>query len=286
MHRHGSFRAAAEAQHITPAAVSQQMRNLEESLGLELFDRSLRSPKLTVTGLSLVGEAQAVIMAYDDLANKLGNSGKISGELILGAVPTTLTGLVPLALSKLQKTQPDVRVRVVPGLTNQLLSEIDRGLIHAAIISEPQILPRYLKFTRIAEEELVLLTANTIEPAEPTVLLRSHPFIRFSREAVVGRLIDVWLRDNGIVVNDTMELDGLEAISSLVAAKIGISIVPRRCVRTSESLPLNLLSLGDDSPRRKLGLVSRMDSTRINAIKAAERALLDAVSVGTFSLDA
>ena len=58
-HRQGSFRAAAEAENLTPAAVSQQMRSLETSWRLALFERSLRSSKFTPTGLALVEEAEA-----------------------------------------------------------------------------------------------------------------------------------------------------------------------------------------------------------------------------------
>ena len=71
IHRHGSFRAAAEAEHLTHAAVSQQMHNLELSRNLTLFDRSLRSPKLTATGLVLVGEADIVVAAH--LVEKIQN---------------------------------------------------------------------------------------------------------------------------------------------------------------------------------------------------------------------
>lgn len=146
IHRHGSFRVAAESENLTPAAVSQQMRNLEASWNLELFERSHRSPKLTSTGLALVSEAEIVVSAYDNLADKIRSGDDVSGELILGAVPTTLTGLVPLALSQLKISHSNIRVRIVPGLSNQLLLQIDRGQIHAAVISRPEVLPRSLDF--------------------------------------------------------------------------------------------------------------------------------------------
>lgn len=284
IHRHGSFRAAAEAEHLTAAAVSQQMRNLESSWNLELFERSHRSPKLTSTGLALVGEAEIVVAAYDNLADKVSSGDEISGEIILGAVPTTLTGLVPLALSQLKTLHHGVRVRIVPGLSNQLLLQIDRGQIHAAIISKPEMLSRSLNFSKIAAEKLVLLAAESTENLTPLELLQSQPFIRFNRDAVVGRQIEAWLQNNEIVVNDAMELEGLEAISSMVAAELGISIVPKRCILESEHLPLRTISLGKGSPRRILGLVSRTDSPRVSVIKAVETALLKAVSIGEFTM--
>lgn len=283
IHRHGSFRAAAGAEYLTPAAVSQQMRNLELSWDLKLFERSHRSPKLTSTGLALVGEAEIVIAAYDNLADKVRSGDEISGELILGAVPTTLTGLVPLALSQLKIMHPDLRVRIFPGLSNQLLLQIDRGQIHAAIISKPEVLSRSLNFTKISTEKMVLLTASDTEGLTPTELLRSQPFIRFNRDAVVGRQIEAWLQSNDIIVNDAMELEGLEAISSMVAAGLGISIVPQRCILESDHLPLKRVSLGKDGPSRFLGLVSRVDSPRDSVIRAVETAFLKAVSIGEFT---
>lgn len=284
IHRHGSFRAAAEAENLTPSAVSLQMRTLEETWDLALFERSQRSPKLNETGLALVGEAEAVIAAYDSLADRVSPKDEISGELILGAVPTTLTGLVPLALSELKKRHPGIRVRIVPGLSNQLLSQIDRGQIHAAVISRPDLLSRSMRFARLAEEVLVLLVSQNTEDLSPAELLRSRPFIRFNRDAVVGRQIETWLQTNDIPVHDAMELEGLEAISSMVAAELGISIVPQRCIRQSDHLPLKTLAIGDDSPSRVLGLASREGSPRTSLVSAAEAALLEAVSIGEFTI--
>jgi len=286
IHRHGSFRAAAEAEHLTPSAVSLQMRHLEEAWDLTLFERSQRTPKLTETGLALVGEAEAVIAAYDTLADRVSPKDEISGDLILGAVPTTLTGLVPLALSELKNRHPGIRVRIVPGLSNHLLTQIDRGQVHAAVISRPDVLSKSMRFSKLAREDLVLLVSRNTEDLSPEELLRSHPFIRFNREAVVGKQIETWLQTNEISVKDAMELEGLEAISSMVAAELGISIVPQRCIRERERLPLKTLSLGDNGPSRVLGLVSRRDSPRASLVGATEAALSKAVSIGEFTMNA
>ena len=284
IHRHGSFRAAADAEHLTPAAVSQQMRHLEDAWNLQLFDRSQRTPRLTETGHSLVSEASVLLSNYDSLADKVSARDEMSGELTLGAVPTTLTGLVPLALSQLKIQYPGLRVRIVPGLSNQLMLQLERGQINAAIISRPEVLPTSLVFSKIATEKLVLLVAEGTEDQPLQVLLRDQPFIRFNRDAVVGRQIEAWLQQEGIVVNDAMELDGLEAISSMVAAKLGISIVPQRCVSEKSNLPLRTISLGEGGPNRVLGLVSRADEPRASLIKATEAAFLESVSIGQFAL--
>ncbi|WP_306447068.1 LysR family transcriptional regulator [Falsiruegeria mediterranea] len=276
VHRHGSFRAASEAEHLTPSAVSHQMRNLEVALGLELFDRTAKSPELTHTGLMFVGEAAAVVTAYDGLAERVRSNNELSGEITLGAVPTTLTGLVPIALSKLKSAHPNIHVRIVPGLTNHLLLQLDRGQIQAAIISRPDILPNTLEFSEIVSEKLVLLVSENTPDLPPKDLLGASPFIRFTRDAVVGRQIETWLQRKGIEVRDAMELESLEAISSMVAADLGVSIIPDSHLAAYDHLRLKRIPLEQNGPKRIVGLASMSTSPRTKMIDAVTTALLDA----------
>ena len=89
---HGSFSAAAAACHITHAAVSQQMQALESLWEITLFDRKNQRPELTPIGRAMASKAAGIIRDYDGiLASVIGEQG-FQGELVLGAVPTTLTG--------------------------------------------------------------------------------------------------------------------------------------------------------------------------------------------------
>jgi DNA-binding transcriptional LysR family regulator len=99
---------------------------------------------------------------------------------------------------------------------------------------------------------------------------------------VVGGQIDGWLREQAIPVNVTMELQGLEAISSMVLAGLGVSIVPARCVRGASPLPLRRLPLPEGAPVRQLTLAHRRDNPRLRVIEAIHAALLGAVGIGTF----
>lgn len=277
--RHGTFRLAAEMERLTPSAVSHQMKLLEETWDLQIFDRSMKTPKFTQSGLALVAEAEAVVAAYDNLPAKAKDKDDLSGELILGAVPTTLVGLVPRGLAKLKSFHPEIHVRIVPGLTNDLFLRLARGQIHAAVLSKPNVLPRSLVLSEIVSEELVLLAPDRIADRHPKELLRSEPFIRFTRNAVVGRQIETWLQQRGIEVQDAMELDGLDAISSMVAAGLGVSIVPKSSFSEHESLPLKHVRLEEDAPARTIGLVSAANSPRgamIEATRIALTAALDA----------
>ena len=280
---HGSFSAAAAACHVTHAAVSQQMKALETLWGVALFDRKGRRPELTPTGRALASKADEIIRAYDGiLASVIGDQG-FQGEFVLGAVPTTLTGLVPLALSLLRQRHADLRVTIYPGLSRQLMQQLDRGAIDAAIITRPDLLPQGLACLDIAAEPMQLLAPPQTDSDDPIELLRTRPFIRFDRNAIFGQMVEGWLQKHKITVRDSMELEGLEAISSMVMANLGVSIVPKRCVRNMNPLPVKRLALSGNPPARQLGLAYRDGTPKLSVIKAGETALLDAVAIGEFS---
>ena len=111
-----TFSAAAEVVHVTHAAVSQQMQALEADLGLEIFDRSKRTPELTPLGHQLVARARKLIADMDDLVPSVLADDGLSGVLELGALRTTLTGLTPRALAILKTKFPDVEKTEVPLL--------------------------------------------------------------------------------------------------------------------------------------------------------------------------
>ncbi len=277
---HKTFSAAAEAVFVTHAAVSQQMRALETELKVTLFDRSKRTPELTPLGRAVVAKAREVVRAYDAIVpSVLGDAG-LQGEIALGAVPTTLTGLVPLGMTLLRQRLPDLHVRLHPGLSLPVLTQIERGALDAAIVSRPDILPRDIVPLEIADEPLQLLASQDTVSDDPLELLRTQPFIRFNRDAVVGSLVEAWLQKNGLRITERMELQGLDAISSMVYANLGVSIVPKRCVQPSNPLPVRRLSLGPDGPVRRLCLVFRKDSPRRRLIEALAETLREAAAIG------
>lgn len=279
---HGAFGSAASAMFLTHAAVSQQMKSLEKQHGLSLFDRSKRTPVLTSTGRAFAKKAREIVTSYDNIAASVTQDQGLMGEISLGAVPTCMTGLAPLAISILKQRYPQLHIAVEPGLTRHLISEVQRGTLDAAIVTRPPALPAGLEFATVAEESLHLLAPPDAPSDDPVQLLTSEPFIRFNRDAVVGELIETWLQKRGIHVRDSMELESLEAISSMVLARLGVSLVPDRCVTPLVRLPVKRISLGAESPKRVLGLLWRRQTVRQHTTEEILSVLHDAVEIGCF----
>ncbi len=273
----GTFAAAAEAVFVSQAAVSMQMKSLEHDLGAALFDRKRRPPALNPLGLALVPRAREIVRAYDAMRQSVTDPHGLSGDLTIGAVPTTMTGLVPKAIGALRATYPMLHIRVVPDLSAGLVPQVDRGHLDAAVVSRPPYPLSQLDWTPIAAEPLIVLAAPGTRADDPRALLERSPFIRFNRQAWVGRLIEDWLQKNRIHVREVMELDTLEAISAMVFHGLGVSIVPRRCVPSPAPLPLLRIALDAPQHARVLGLVMRPDCPSRRQVEALAGALVSQV---------
>ena len=273
-----TFSAAADVVHVTHAAVSQQMQTLEGDLGIALFDRTARTPRLTPLGHQVVSKARQVIADYDNLVPSVLADGGLGGVVKLGALRTTLTGLTPQAMAVLKSRFPKVVLHIRPGLTGTLLADIDRGTIDAAIITKPHLMPVGIVFRELAEEQMQLIASPEETEDDPMTLLKTRPYIRFDRNAVLGALIENWIVSKRIRVSETMELDSPEAIASMVHANLGVSIAPRLTVAPQESVPVKHLALGPDAPTRILGLAYREDQIKTQVIDGVFEALTNVIA--------
>lgn len=272
-----TFSAAANVVHVTHAAVSQQMQALEADLGIGLFDRSTRTPELTPVAHKIVAKARRLIEEYDNLVHSALGDGGLAGTITLGALRTTLTGLTPKAMSTLTAKFPEMRLHIRPGLTAALFLDVERGSLDAAIVVKPNLVPSGLVFRELAKEPLQLIASVDETEHDPLKLLRTRPFIRYDRNAVVGTLIDNWISSKRIQVSETMELDSPEAIASMVHAGLGVSIVPDLAVKPIDTVPVKRISLGTGTPSRILGLVHRENQVKKRAIDAVFDALSHAI---------
>ncbi|TDT77031.1 LysR family transcriptional regulator [Litoreibacter halocynthiae] len=278
----GTFSAAGEAVFVTHAAVSQQMKALEEGWGITLFDRTRRTPELTPVGRAIVTRAREIVAAYDNLLpSVLGDDG-LRGNLSLGSVPTGLTSLIPFAITSIKARFPDLHIGVTPGQTKELLIDLERGVLDAAVITKPHVIPHNMRWAPISQEPMELLASVNVTSDDPFEILATQPYIRFTRKALLSDFIDNWLQEKNITVKDTMELENLEIISSMVHADLGVSIVPRRSVQPPNPLPLKHIPLGDDAPVRELGLMSLANTVKLRVLQEVEAELLNAVAVGRF----
>lgn len=244
------------------------MKRLEESLRASLFDRSSKTPQLNALARALVPKARELVHDYETLLDDLTGEAQFSGELILGAVPSTIRALVPLSIKALMQLYPQLHVRVVPGLTSDMQEQVERGAVDAAVISEAANQGSHMKWHPIADEELVLLASpDAGDLDDPLSLLACMPYIRHTRRAAVGLLAEQWLSDHDVAVRPSMELESIESLTSMVSHNLGVSIVPDMSVPDSIFQGLRKIPLPEPRQSRVLGVLSRTDGSKIQLVQ-------------------
>ncbi|WP_420402698.1 LysR family transcriptional regulator [Nisaea sp.] len=258
----GSFAAAADRLGLAQSAVSMQIRNFEEELGADLFDRSRRPPVLNDRGLALVPEAREVVTKYEDLKRIARRGGEIAGTLRLGVIQTASTGILPSALARLHRDHPELRVRIESGLSAGLLGRVAQGELDAAILTAPERLPPELRGYLIFEEPLCAIACGDFPGTTDVELLTRHPFIRFNRRTGVGRIIEHALRDRAVQVDEAMELDAIEPIIEMVTRGLGVAVVPAYALDRVVREKVRVLPFGDPVATRRVIVVERHVSPR------------------------
>jgi len=258
----GSFVEAADSVFITQAAVSMQMKSLEEALGMPLFDRTRRPPVLNAAGLALIPKAREITRSYQQIMDTSALTKKLAGHLMVGSVPTMLTGVLPAALVSLRRSLPQLHVTVSSGLSTALVTQVERGSIDAAVISQPPVDHPGLIWSAFDKEPLIVIAPMSSPDELPETLLQTHPFIRFDRSAWVGMMIETYLTEQGIFVKDIMELNSLEAVRTMVYHGLGVSVIPHRVIWYPDVLPVKRLSFTRRAPERVLGVIEREDNPK------------------------
>ncbi len=263
---HRSFQAAANVLGMSISNASLQIHSLEEHLGVKLFNRSTRPPKLTEVGVEFVRRSRELLSDWESLSNSVIHS-QTQGALKVGAVHTSVAGGVSVALGRLRKRDLGLFIQLHTALTPELIRQLQNQSIDCAIVTEPVNTVLDMRFISIAREELGVIAHQHASGGGFKEVLQNNPYLRFNRHATLAQLIDAELKRRDIHVNSTMEITTLDAIESLVKNCLGVSVVPiGKHVRT---LPRGIRTLSFTSPPlfRNLGLLVREDCPRMHLVE-------------------
>ncbi len=255
--REGTFAAAGARLGLTQAAISAQMRRLADEFGFALFDRAGRAAKLNARGAQILLRAQELIRLYENLgAASPGEAAPV--PVTIGAIATTQRGLLPDALAKFHRAHPAVRVRVVPGVSMDLLDQVDRGdLDFAVMIRPPFALQSDLRWAEMLREPFRLIVPRHVKGNDWAAILATQNFVRYDRNAFGGRQADRFLRAAHIVPKECVELDEIESLVELVAKGVGVALVPQTALHRHWPKGVRAIDLGPRTFHRETGIVHR-----------------------------
>ncbi|MES2977220.1 MAG: LysR substrate-binding domain-containing protein [Pseudomonadota bacterium] len=278
--QYGGFSAAGDHIGLTQSAVSSQIQRLENSIGFKLFDRTRRSAVLNDAGARVLERAQAILALYARLADDAPD-GQAAAALRIGAIASVQSTLLPRALARLRTTRPLLRLNIVPGVSLGLMDQLDSDDIEAAVMIRPPfgILPEMVWHT-LAREPFKLLVPAAMKGRNWRSMLRSQPFFRYDRTSFGGRLVTTFLRDNGLVVEEAIELDEISGLINLVAEGQGVALAPMAEAYLPLPARVRAVSLGESSFYREIGLLRKKRPSQPELIQALEQSIRETLPRG------
>jgi DNA-binding transcriptional LysR family regulator len=230
VYEEGSFTAAARREHATQSGLSMQIKDLEMTLGVRLFDRLPSGVMPTVIGRRLYEHATRVLRDLDHLADDIATlSGAITGDVHVGLMPTFTRAILAPALLSFSAAYPHVNVRVTEAYSGVLTQEVAKQALDFAIVP-PGHAGTTIRSCRLGTDREYLVTrADTDRPhLSPIELSRESKPIRLivpgPSNTRRGR-IDAYLETCGVQVEAILEMDAMMGTLDLVARSDWVTIL-------------------------------------------------------------
>ena len=273
-----SFRKAAERCHVAQPSLSAQLAQLEDALGVKLFERDRRRVLPTSAGQALLARARRILLEVDDLAEAATRAGDpLAGTLRIGVLPTVSPYLLPVIAPRLRARFERLTIAWVEDKTDVLLGSLDGGTLDAALLAlEADV--GDVEREVIAEDPFVLVAP------------RDHATVRKRSPAAAADLrgASVLLLDDGHCFRaqalafcsqaKARELEfratSLSTLVQMVAGGVGVTLLPALSLPTEIGrADLRVRRFGEPCPHRTIALVWRKRSPLAAALREIAAAI-------------
>ena len=262
-----SFSAAADKVHVTQPALSQQIKEMELTLGAKVVERLPRDIRLTRAGQVVLERARTILSLTRDLEAEIRLSRGLTGRLTLGVIPTIAPYLLPRALTRIKAAALDLDMRVREAQTADLLAQLAAGKLDAAIIALPYDTAGLMAEPLFTDHFLLAGSKGRIEALtaqnapRPTDLSPDTLLLLDEGHCLADQALDVCGLKR---TRQTVDLgaSSLATLCGLVAQGFGLTFVPEIALASemAASPDMSVLRFPDPEPQRTIALVRRQST--------------------------
>ncbi len=233
----GHFGRAAEQSHVSQSAFSNAIRELENTLGAQLVDRTNRQVTITAMGQEIATQARLCLRDLEDLVDIAGGERKpLSGELQLGVIPTVAPFLLPKLLPKLRRSYPELKLYLTENQTAQLFEKLNAGVLDVLLLALPCD-TRAVELMPLYEDPLLLAYRKGSERVDPDQFRISQ----LPADSVLLLEDGHCLRDQTLASCKLRDLQKVRSFSAsslltlveMVDADLGVTVLPEMAVGSS-----------------------------------------------------
>lgn len=259
-----SFTRAARRCHVAQPSLSQQIKKLEDELGMPLFERLPRRVRLAEGGQALLPRAKRIIAEVNAVDAALhADVAAGAGSLRVGGIPTMTPYLLPRLVSRFTRKFPNGELTVREDFTERLVEALNDHELDVAVMSTP-VEHHALTVEVLGAEQLLVTAARDfpLHDASQGVTLRhlqDQPTVVLQEMHCLGQQIESFCTKRSIERRIVCETTQLETALRLVGLGLGISLVPEMCARADKSETRQYVRLGRKGPQREIAVVYRND---------------------------
>ena len=243
---------------MTLSALSMQIKALEAGLGVGLFDRSVRPPRLTPIGRTIVEAAILLLQHEDALLEICRPTDTLVGQFRIGFVTTAAVRLLPEFLQRAKNNAPQGSFEFETGLSRTLQVKVINGQLDAAVVTDADGVPDGLVGLVLREEPFIFAAHKSLLTDGLGGLLEKQTFFHFMPNTGIGKLIaNEMLQHERPKGAETIVLDNLEAIMECVSTGLGFTLLPTPDVERYRSQSVENIGLPNASARKLILATAR-----------------------------
>lgn len=233
-----SFSKAAESLGYSQSAVTVQIRDLEEELGVKLFDRMSKRVILTPDGERFMTYANSILDDIQNARNAMGEDRELEGRLTIGTLESLCNFRLPDVLRRYRQENPKVAIRVITGSPEEMIEQMERGEVDLiCILDEPRYSNNWHKCIEVPEDVVFVCSTMMELPHEGPFLLSElldQPFLLTEKDANYRRRFDQFLARRHVELVPSLETgDTAFIIRMLEHSTSAISLLPAYAVTDS-----------------------------------------------------
>lgn len=269
-----SFVQASERCCISQPTLSTQIKKMEKSLGVQIFERTNKKVLPTELGEHIIASARQILKEVDNI-KELAETAQdpLAGNLRFGAFPTLSTYIFPQLVPLIKQALPRVRLILVEEKTEQLVQQLKNGQMDVALLALP-VSDDFLESEPLFEDVFLLAVASDHPLAANRFIkqtdLFGHSLLLLDEgHCLRGHALQI-CRMTGAGEDQDVRATGLETLRQMVRAGTGITFMPRIAVHEPDE-GICYLPFESPAPSRTIGLVSRKTSARVELIRQLSR---------------
>lgn len=245
--KQGGFTKAAESLNLTQPTLSKMIKNLEDELGVTLFDRSGKQISLTDTGAVALRQVQRILQSVEELYSLLDDVANLkTGNIRIGLPPIIGSLFFPRIIAEFHRSYPKITIELIENGAKTIEHSLENGMIDFAVVVAPVNESVFYSHPFITEELAVIAHSKhhlSRRSSVSLIDLKAESFILLGQSFTLHDLIRKACIDAGFVPNVEYESSQWDFIAEMVAADMGISILPRTICEKIANPNVKILSL-------------------------------------------